>query len=152
MSTFSSFSSFTSWFTAQPTGFSQSQLQLEKARDFSWRKGYDKRRWSDYRMLWGAVCSRAKDLTAAGSAADITNYADAAAALDLQHKMKPCTYFTQFLKKRGSRVAANGDSSSGEAGSSHGGRGEAAGGRSLRKRPAPQEAPEPPKKGRKKGT
>jgi hypothetical protein len=118
MSTFSSFSSFTSWFTAQPTGFSQSQLQLEKARDFSWRKGYDKHRWSDYRMLWSVVKGRAKQLTAAASADDVASYADAAAALDLQYNLNLLSeisaYFTQYLKKKGSKAAVS-DSSSGQA-------------------------------------
>jgi hypothetical protein len=127
MSTFSSFSSFTSWFTAQPTGFSQSRLQLEKARDFSWRKGYDKRRWSDYRMLWSVVKGRAKQLTAAASADDVASYADAAAALDLQYNLRPSAYFTQYLKKKGSKAAVS-DSSSGQA----------AAGRSSRKRLAQQ--------------
>jgi hypothetical protein len=136
MSTFSSFSSFTSWFTAQPTGFSQSQLQLEKARDFSWRKGYDKHRWSDYRMLWSVVKGRAKQLTAAASADDVASYADAAAALDLQYNLNLLSeisaYFTQYLKKKGSKAAVS-DSSSGQAAA-----GQAAAGRSSRKRLAQQ--------------
>jgi hypothetical protein len=130
MSTFTSFSIFTSWFTEQPPGFSQTRLELEKARDFSWRKGCDKRRWSDYRMLWGVVKGRAKELTAAASADDVASYADAATALDLQYKIKPSAYFTQFLKKKGSKAAVS-DSSSGQAAAGQAAAGRAAAGRSA---------------------
>ena len=115
MSAFSTFREYTSWFTAeQPPGYSHTRIELEKAGS-SWRKGCDKRRWSDHRMLWGVVKGRAKQLTAAHNADDVASYADAAAALDLQHKMKPSAYFSKYLKKKGSKAAAESDSSSGQA-------------------------------------
>jgi hypothetical protein len=127
MNTFGSFSQFCSWYNGVPPGYSQTRLELENAREFSWRKGCDKRRWSDYRMLWGAVASKAQQLTAQGSTADITSYAQAAAALDHEHKMKPCSYFAQYLKKRGKAETERSSS------------GQAAGGRSARKRGAQQQ-------------
>jgi hypothetical protein len=117
MNHFGSFSQYCSWYNGVPPGYSQTRLELENARDFSWRKGCDKRRWSDYRMLWGAVASKAQQLTAQGSTADITSYAQAAAALDYEHKMKPCSYFTQYLKRRGK--AAIESSSSGQPAGGH---------------------------------
>jgi hypothetical protein len=113
MSAFSTFRQYTSWYTdEQAPGYSQTRIELEKVGS-SWRKGCDKRRWSDHRMLWGVVKGRAKQLTAAHSADDIASYADAAAALDLEYKMKPSAYFTKYLKKKGTKVAAESDSSSG---------------------------------------
>jgi hypothetical protein len=115
MSAFSTFRQYTSWYTAeQPPGYSHTRIELEKAGS-SWRKGCDKRRWSDHRMLWGAVKGRAKQLTAAHNADDVASYADAAAALDLEHKMKPSAYFSKYLKKKGSKAAAESDSRSGQA-------------------------------------
>jgi hypothetical protein len=115
MSAFSTFRQYTSWYTAeQPRGYSHTRIELEKAGS-SWRKGCDKRRWSDHRMLWGVVKGRAKQLTAAHNADDVASYADAAAALDLQHMMKPSAYFSKYLKKKGSKAAAESDSSSGQA-------------------------------------
>jgi hypothetical protein len=77
-------------------------------------------------MLWGAVATKAQQLTAQESTADITSYAQAAAALDYKHKMKPCSYFTQYLKRRGKAATASSSS------------GQPAGGRSAGKRDAQQ--------------
>jgi hypothetical protein len=90
-------------------------MELEKASKYSWRKGCDKRRWSDHRKLWGVVKGRAKLLTAADSADDIASYTEAATALDIEYRMKPSAYFNKYLKPKGSKVAAESDSSSGQA-------------------------------------
>jgi hypothetical protein len=115
MSVFPTFRQYTSWYTAeQPPGYSNTRIELEKAGS-SWRKGCDKRRWSEHRMLCGVVKGRAKQLSAAHNADDVASYADAAAALDLEYKMKPSAYFTKYLKKKGNKAAAESDSSSGQA-------------------------------------
>jgi hypothetical protein len=63
----------------------------------------------------GVVEGRAKQLTAAHNADDVASHEDAAAALDLEYKMKPSTYFNKYMKKKGSKAAAKSDSSSGQA-------------------------------------
>ncbi len=116
MSTFNSFSHYTSWYTAeQPAGYSHTRMELEKASEYSWRKGCDKRRWSDHRKLWRVVKGKAKLLTAADSADDIASYTEAATALDIEFRMKPSAYFNKYLKPKGNKVAAQSDSSSGQA-------------------------------------
>lgn len=115
MRKFTSFRHFASWYTEPPPGFSSTQPQLDKASNYTWCKGCKRQRWSDYRMLWSAVTSKTNQLTADGTTADNAIYADAAEALDLQHQMQPCTYSTKYLKRKGSKVAAETESSLGEA-------------------------------------
>jgi hypothetical protein len=66
---------------------------------------------------------------------DIASYAEAAAALDAEFKMKPCSFFTQLLKARGS-TAVGSNTSSGQAAGSSG----QAGGRKRRASTAKEKA------------
>lgn len=111
MSSFRTFAEYQAWYSSAPPGFTQSRLELETSGQTSWRKGCDKRRWSDYRKLWKVVTAKAQQMTSAAGMRDVATYAAAAAAIDAECGTQPCSYFNLHLKRRG----AAGSSSSSQA-------------------------------------
>ena len=116
MSDWDSFAQFDAWADQVPPGQSKTRRASEEASDNSWWKaaGIRKQRISDYRKLLSVISQKAADLTAKQPRfrSRVCSTAEAAAALDEQCRsegLNLCSYFTKYLKAKGS--SSSGESS-----------------------------------------